>query len=104
MEIEILDKKENELLDRTEVRFKASHAKEGTPQREAIREKLAGMLKAAKERVIVDAMESEFGKMETVGYAKVYKTQRMEDYKAKERIAKMSGRLVKVENPPAKIT
>jgi hypothetical protein len=33
-----------------------------------------------------------------------YKTQRMEDYKAKERIAKMSGRLVKVENPPAKIT
>jgi small subunit ribosomal protein S24e len=74
MEIEILDKKENELLDRTEVRFKASHAKEGTPQREAIREKLAGMLKAAKERVIVDAMESEFGKMETVGYAKVYKT------------------------------
>jgi len=33
-----------------------------------------------------------------------YKTQRSEDYKAKERIAKMSGRLVKVENPPAKIT
>lgn len=74
MEIEILDKKENELLDRIEVRFKASHAKEGTPQREAIREKLAGMLKATKERVIVDAMDSEFGKMETIGYAKVYKT------------------------------
>jgi GTP-dependent dephospho-CoA kinase len=33
-----------------------------------------------------------------------YKTQRSEDYKAKERIAKMSGRLVKVENPPGKIT
>ena len=33
-----------------------------------------------------------------------YKTQRSEDYKAKERIAKMSGRLVKVDNPPAKIT
>jgi hypothetical protein len=33
-----------------------------------------------------------------------YKTQRSEDYKAKERIAKMRGRLVKVENPPAKIT
>jgi uncharacterized protein (UPF0218 family) len=33
-----------------------------------------------------------------------YKTQRSEDYKAKERIAKMGGRLVKVENPPAKIT
>lgn len=33
-----------------------------------------------------------------------YKTQRAEDYKAKERIGKMSGRLVKVENPPGKIT
>ena len=74
MEIEIVSKKENELLDRTEVTFKASHPKEGTPQREAVREKLASMLKAAKERVIVDAMDSAFGKMETVGYAKVYKT------------------------------
>jgi small subunit ribosomal protein S24e len=74
MEIEIVAKKENELLDRTEVKFKASHAKEGTPQREAVREKLATMLKASKERVIVDSMDSRFGMMETVGYAKVYKT------------------------------
>ena len=74
MEIEIVDKKENQLLDRTEVTFKASHAKEGTPQREVVREKLAAILKATKERVIVDRMDSEFGKMETVGYAKVYKS------------------------------
>lgn len=74
MEIEIVSKEENQLLDRTEVTFKATHAKEGTPQREAVREKLASLLKAQKERVIVDAMDSEFGRMETVGYAKVYKT------------------------------
>ena len=74
MEIEIVSKKENELLDRTEVTFKALHPKEGTPQREIVREKLASMLKASKDRVVVDAMDSEFGKMETVGYAKVYKT------------------------------
>ena len=74
MEIEIISKKENELLDRTEVRFKAVHPKEGTPQREAVRGKIAAMLKTTKERVIVDAMDSEFGKMETTGYAKVYKT------------------------------
>jgi len=74
MEVEIVDKKENQLLDRTEVTFKASHAKEGTPQREAVREKLASMLKATKERVIVDCMDSEFGKTETFGYAKVYKS------------------------------
>lgn len=73
MEIEIIAKKENELLDRTEVKFKAVHPKEGTPQREAVREKIAAILKATKERVIVDSMDSEFGKTETVGYAKVYK-------------------------------
>lgn len=74
MEIEIVSKKENELLDRTEVTFKALHSKEGTPQRETVREKLASIMKATKERVIVDSMDSAFGKMETVGYAKVYKT------------------------------
>jgi len=74
MEIEIVSKKENELLDRTEVNFRAMHPMEGTPQREAVREKLATMMKAPKDRVIVDSMDSEFGKMETVGYAKVYKT------------------------------
>jgi small subunit ribosomal protein S24e len=74
VEIEIVSKKENELLDRTEINFKAMHPMEGTPQREAVREKLATMMKATKDRVIVDSMDSEFGKMETVGYAKVYKT------------------------------
>ncbi|MGQ9588446.1 MAG: 30S ribosomal protein S24e [Thermoplasmata archaeon] len=74
MEIEIVSKKENELLERIEVTFKASHPREGTPRREAVREKLSSMLKAPKERVIIDSMDSEFGKMETVGYAKVYKT------------------------------
>jgi uncharacterized protein (UPF0218 family) len=33
-----------------------------------------------------------------------YKTQRAEDYGSKERISRMEGQLVKVENPPAKIT
>ena len=33
-----------------------------------------------------------------------YKTQRLEDYKARERISKMGGKLVQVSNPPGKIT
>jgi len=74
MEIEIVGKKENELLERLEVTFKASHADEGTPQRDAVREKLSALLKAPKETVVVDSMSSEFGRMETVGYAKVYKS------------------------------
>jgi small subunit ribosomal protein S24e len=74
MEVEVVSKKENVLLDRTELRFKAVHPKEGTPQREAVRDKISALVKAPKERVIVDSMDSEFGKTETMGYAKVYKT------------------------------
>jgi small subunit ribosomal protein S24e len=74
MEIEVVSKEENQLLERIEVTFKAVHANEGTPQREVVREKLASLLKVGKERVIVDSMKSEFGRMETVGYAKVYKS------------------------------
>ncbi|MCU0859464.1 MAG: 30S ribosomal protein S24e [Thermoplasmata archaeon] len=74
MEIEIVAKQENEVLDRVEVRFKAVHAKEGTPKREDVRQKLASLMKAPAERVVVDSMDSEFGKSETMGYAKVYKT------------------------------
>jgi len=74
MEIEIVSKNENQLLERLELKFKALHPNEGTPNREDIRDKIATMVKVAKERVVVDSMRSEFGRNETVGYAKAYKT------------------------------
>jgi small subunit ribosomal protein S24e len=74
MEVEIVSKEENQLLERTEITFKATHMKEGTPQRDTIREKIASLLKVPKERVVVDSMKSDFGRMETSGYAKVYKS------------------------------
>lgn len=72
MDVEILSKTENKLLQRTEVRFKATHAKEKTPARDAMRDALAKSLGANKDVVVVAEMQSEFGKPETTGYAKVY--------------------------------
>jgi small subunit ribosomal protein S24e len=74
MEIEIVSKNENQLLERLELKFRALHPNEGTPNREDVREKIATMVKVPKERVVVDSMTSEFGRNETVGYAKAYKT------------------------------
>jgi small subunit ribosomal protein S24e len=74
MEIEIVSKKENVLLPRTEVRFKASHANEATPKRESVREKLAGALNVKKDTIVVDSMDSDFGRALTAGYARIYKT------------------------------
>jgi small subunit ribosomal protein S24e len=74
MEIEFLETRENALLDRTEIKFKAMHQKEGTVSRDAIREKIASLAHSTKERVILDNMKSEFGLGQTKGYAKVYKS------------------------------
>ena len=74
MELQVVAKKENPLLKRVEVTFKAVHKSEPTPTRDAIRSELAKQLKAPKESVIVDRSESSFGKFETLGYAKVYKS------------------------------
>ncbi|HEV8360173.1 MAG TPA: 30S ribosomal protein S24e [Candidatus Thermoplasmatota archaeon] len=72
MDVEIVSKYDNKLLGRTEVRFRASHSKEKTPQRDQVREALAKALGSDKGAIVVDEMHSEFGKPETIGYAKVY--------------------------------
>lgn len=72
MEIEIKTKKNNTLLEREEIEFKAIHGAEKTPQRGEIQEGIAKALGVGKERVVIDMMRPEFGKQETAGYAKVY--------------------------------
>ncbi len=74
MELQVVAKKENPLLKRTEVTFKAVHKAEPTPTRDAIRSELAKQLRASKEAVVVDRSVSSFGRYETRGYAKVYKS------------------------------
>ncbi len=74
MELQVITKRENPLLKRVEVSFKAIHKAEGTPTRDAIRSEIAKQLKAAKDAVIVDRSESAFGRFETLGYAKVYQS------------------------------
>ncbi len=75
MDIEIISKKENPLLKRTEVRFRAIHMGAATPKRDDVREKLAATLNANKGVVVVDNMVSRFGRGETLGWAKIYKSQ-----------------------------
>ncbi len=74
MELQVVTKKENPLLKRVEVTFRAVHKAEPTPTREAIRAELAKQLKASKDGVIVYRSVSSFGRFETTGYAKVYKS------------------------------
>ncbi|MCX8173332.1 MAG: 30S ribosomal protein S24e [Thermoplasmata archaeon] len=73
MEIEIISKKENVLLGRTEIKFKVLHDKSGTPKREEVRGKLAEVLSVSKDTLVVDTLKPKYGTNQTMGYAKAYK-------------------------------
>ena len=72
MEIEIDSKKNNPLLNRTEIYFTIKHVGEKTPNREIIRAELADKLNAKKEDIILDFVHTTFGVQKVTGYAKVY--------------------------------
>ena len=74
MELEIVGKRENVLLKRTEVRFRVAHPGEQTPKRGDLRQELAKALHATRDIVVVDFLRSEFGRSVSQGYAKVYKS------------------------------
>ena len=76
MEIEVVDKKINPLMNRTEVKFKIAHDAGGTPTRKDVREAIAKKLGSSKDKVVVDHLRTLFGRAETLGYAKVYKTKK----------------------------
>src|SRR5881396_2795315 len=74
MQLEVLTKRDNPHLKRVEVTFKAIHKAEPTPTRDALRAFLARELNATKDIVVIDSQASTFGRYETHGYAKVYKS------------------------------
>ena len=72
MEVQIDSKKNNPLLNRTEVYFTVKHLGEKTPNREIVRNELAEKLNSKKENIIVNFIKPAFGTNETTGYAKIY--------------------------------
>jgi small subunit ribosomal protein S24e len=71
MDIEI-EKKNNPLLNRTEIHFTINHEGEKTPNREIIRSEIADKLNVKKENIIINNIHSSFGIQKTIGYAKIY--------------------------------
>ncbi len=74
MEIEITKEADNQLLMRKEVFFTLKH--EGaSPGRAEARNALIKELRSTQNLLVIDRMKTEFGKRETVGYAKVYESE-----------------------------
>ena len=73
MELEIAEKNDNPLLHRQEVQIVIRHENESTPRRSEVIQNLSEQMKAKKDLIIIDYLKNKYGKMESKGYAKIYK-------------------------------
>ncbi len=81
LEVYVESERYNPLLKRREVYCRLTF--EGkTPSRKEVRERIAGLMNAELERIVVDYIKTEFGKTEARCYVKIYDT--VEDLKAIE--------------------
>ncbi|MFQ6120083.1 MAG: 30S ribosomal protein S24e [Methanosarcinales archaeon] len=87
MEIEIIEEKTNPLLNRQEITFKIEH-KDATPSRNYVKKKLVALLNSKPELVIIEKLSSQFGKKETLGYAKIYESRKRAEQIEREYILK----------------
>jgi ribosomal protein S24E len=72
MRFEIVEKTENPLLKRIELKFKLFHEKAPTPRRVEVKSQIASALKVPEEFVIIEKLASLHGKQEASGIARVY--------------------------------
>ncbi len=72
MKVEIIEKTENPLFKRTEIKFKADHAGEPTPKRLDVRTQLANQLSVAAELIVIEKLASTHGRQMASGIARAY--------------------------------
>jgi len=89
MEIDILNKKENKVLDRTEVKFDCIYSGEATPKLLDVKSKLVALLDSKKDLIVVDSVQPHYGQAKASGYAKIYGSiESLEDIETEHVLAK----------------
>jgi len=92
MKVEIIEKSENPLFQRVEVKFKVSHAGEPTPKRLDVRAQVAAQLGVAEELVVVEKLAGAHGRQEASGIARAYNS--------KERLAALEPKYLLARGLP----
>ncbi len=89
MEIKILSKKENPLLNRTEIEFECDYPSEGTPNLLDVKHKIVALEDSSNDLLVVDNMKPSYGATKAVGLAKVYDSvEKLQEIEAKSVLAK----------------
>ncbi len=89
MEIKIIEKKENPLLNRTEIKFECEYPTEGTPTILDVKHKLVALEDSSNDLLVVDSMKPSYGVPTAFGLAKIYdSTESLAKIETKSVIAK----------------
>jgi len=86
--MKIDSKRNNPLLNRTEVHFTIQHQGEKTPNREIIRSELAEKLNVKKENIIINDIQSSSGIQKSIGYVKIYSSVKIAEEMERKHILK----------------
>lgn len=93
MKVEITEKVENPLLQRTEIKFKVDHAGGPTPKRLDVRAQLAAHLGVPEELIMIEKLAGMYGRQMASGIARAYSS--------RERLEKIEPRYLIKRGLPA---
>jgi small subunit ribosomal protein S24e len=101
MKVEVVEKTQNPLLQRTEIRFKVDHAGGPTPKRLDVRAQLASQLGVPEELVVIEKLASLHGQPVASGIARAYSSkERLEELEPKYLLVRGMPKEKKVEVKP----
>lgn len=100
MKVEIIEKVENPLFKRTEIKFRVEHKGGPTPKRLDVRAQLASQLNVAEELVVIEKLASTHGRQVASGIARAYSTrERLEELEPEHLLKRGIPKESKAEKP-----
>ena len=91
MKIDIIEKNENKLLERTELRVKVDHVGQPVPKRDDFLSKLAALLYKERNQVVLIKLEAKYGEGKSLALVHVYDTTERAIAVEREFLLKRSG-------------
>ena len=91
MKIDIIEKKENKLLERIEIQAKVDHVGQPVPKRDDFLSKLAALLNKERNQVVLIKLEAKYGEGKSLALVHVYETADRAIAVEKEFLLKRSG-------------
>ncbi len=101
MKVEVVEKVENPMLKRAEIKFKVDHAGAPTPKRLEVHAQLAALLGMAEELLVIDKLASTHGRQVASGIARTYSSrEQLEEIEPKYLLKRGMLKEAKPEKPP----